>query len=185
MCKGLKNDTLVWATLRPFLGKAQWSPGVCRLDTSCKGWQWTALNVPVIHHSHVELTLGHLQLECTETCRSKWPTMAHRKHFCLIWRLYPDAKKLFISFQPVVSLHILYTIPLFTCTVYKSSLTVLFTRRFPIFPVRTHTGAVWNVTLICMPTTISSEITPSWLMAALLPQKPPWAMWYDSPVIRH
>lgn len=46
-----------------------------------------------------------------------------------------------------------------------------------------HTS-VWNVTLICM-LTISREITPSWLMVTLLPQKPPWAMWYDSPIIRH
>lgn len=47
-----------------------------------------------------------------------------------------------------------------------------------------HTSSVWNVTLICT-VMISREITPSWLMAMLLPQKPPWAMWYDSPVIRH
>lgn len=117
MCKGLKNDTLVWATLRPFLGQAQWSPGVCRLDTSCKGWQWTALNVPVIHHSHVELTLGHLQLECTETCRLKWPTMAHRKSLdssddCILTRrnfLFPSNSSYRCTFcTQSLSLHVLY-----------------------------------------------------------------------------
>lgn len=67
----------------------------------------------------------------------------------------------------------------------RSRFIVLFTRHFPISLMCTCRQCVWNVTLICMLTTISSEIIPSWLMATLLPQKPPWAMWYDSPVIRH
>lgn len=68
---------------------------------------------------------------------------------------------------------------------HRSRFTVLFTRHFPISLMCTCRQCVWNVMLICMLTTISSEITPSWLMATLLPQKPPWAMWYDSAVIRH
>lgn len=47
-----------------------------------------------------------------------------------------------------------------------------------------HTSSVWNVMLICT-LMIPGEITPGWLMAVPLPQKPPWAMWYDSAVIKH
>lgn len=77
----------------------------------------------------------------------------------------------------VTHLHMLYARTLLTCAARIQT--------FSNFPDVYMQACVWNVTPICMLTMISSEIIPDWLMATLLPQKPPWAMWYDSPVIRH
>lgn len=120
---------------------------------------------------HCCMTTDHVDGSVKETCSITFCLVTPVPLWCNISGEHTDITHL---------LHFLYTATFFK----KKCIDPLFTVLFTIF-WRVHTGKVWNVTLICMLTMISSEIAPSWLMATLLPQKPPWAMWYDSPVIRH